>query len=317
MSERKMSRSKKLRGLASLILSIGFGSAALAEPCTVNCIAPGDYTFVLVWDLLPRTYLVHVPASYSGNSAVPLLLDLHGFSSYAAQERQVSGQLQQSDKRGFIAVWPEGIAFSWNGYGCCAIAGLVQADNVGFLRAVIGTMQTTANIDATRVFVTGISNGGSMTMRMACEAADLVRAAASVSYPLDTSQCSPAKPIGVTEIAGTADGTIPYDGGDFLQLGTVGGLLSVPFAVPSAAASLAQWKAIDGCSDNMVQTFLPGNSYAQVYSPCAGGSGVNVGLVTIPGGGHILYNGYVGLGYNGDNAPFDVSEYIWDKVFDL
>ena len=94
MSERKMSRSKKLRGLASLILSIGFGSAALAEPGIVNCIAPGDYTFVLVWDLLPRTYLVHVPASYSGNSAVPLLLDLHGFSSYPrAQERQVSGQL--------------------------------------------------------------------------------------------------------------------------------------------------------------------------------------------------------------------------------
>ncbi len=67
----------------------------------------------------------------------------------------------------------------------------------------------------------------------------------------------------------------------------------------------------------MVQTSLPGNSYAQVYSPCAGSSGVNVGLVTIPGGGHILYNGYVGLGYDGDNAPFDVSEYIWDKVFDL
>ena len=317
MSEIKKSRSKKLRGLASLILSVGFGSAALAEPCTVNCIAPGDYTLVLVWDLLPRTYLVHVPASYSGNSAVPLLLDLHGFSSYAAQERQVSGQLQQSDKRGFIAVWPEGIALSWNGYGCCAVAGITQTDDVGFLRAVIASMETRANIDATRIFVTGISNGGSMTMRMACEAADLVRAAASVSFPLNTDQCSPAKPIGVTEIAGTADTTVPYNGADTLQLGTVGGLLSVPFAVQSAPASLAAWKAIDGCSDNMVQTSLPGNSYAQVYSPCAGSSGVNVGLVTIPGGGHILYNGYVGLGYDGDNAPFDVSEYIWDNVFDL
>ncbi len=89
-------------------------------------------------------------------------------------------------------------------------------------------METRANIDATRIFVTGISNGGSMTMRMACEAADLVRAAASVSFPLNTDQCSPAKPIGVTEIAGTADTTVPYDGGDFLQLGTVGGLLEHP-----------------------------------------------------------------------------------------
>jgi len=144
-----------------------------------------------------------------------------------------------------------------------------------------------------------------------------VRAAASVSYPLNTNQCSPAKPIGVTEIAGTADTTVPYDGGDFLQLGTVGGLLSIPFAVQSAPASLAAWQAIDGCSNTMVQTSLPGNSYAQVYSQCAGASGVKVRLVTIPGGGHILYNGYVGLGYNGDNAPFDVSEYIWDNVFNL
>jgi polyhydroxybutyrate depolymerase len=289
MCEREMSRSKGIRGLAaSLILSIGFGSAALADPCAVNCIAPGDYNFLILWDGLPRTYMV-----------------------------QVSGQLQQSDKRGFIAVWPEGIALSWNGYGCCAIAGLVQADDVGFLRAVIGTMQATSNIDATRVFVTGISNGGSMTMRMACEAADLVRAAASVSFPLDTNQCSPAKPIGVTEIAGTADATINYYGGNLLQLGTIGGLLSIPFSVESAAASLAQWQAIDGCSNNMVQTSLPGNSYAQVYSQCTGASGVKVGLVTIPGGGHILYNGYVGLGYNGDNAPFDVSEYIWDNVFNL
>jgi polyhydroxybutyrate depolymerase len=313
-----MSRSKHFRGLAaSLILSVGFGSAALADPCAVNCIAPGDYNFMLLWDGLPRTYMVHVPASYSGTSAVPLLLDLHGFSSYASQERQVSGQLQQSDKRGFIAVWPEGIALSWNGYGCCAVAGITQTDDVGFLRAVITTMEARANIDTTRVFVTGISNGGSMTMRMACEAADLVRAVASVSFPLNSNQCSPAKPIGVTEIAGTADTTVPYDGADTLQLGTVGGLLSIPFAVQSAAASLAEWKAIDGCSDNMVQTSLPGSSYAQVYSPCAGTGAVKVGLVTIPGGGHILYNGYVGLGYNGDNAPFDVSEYIWDNVFDL
>ena len=318
MSERAICGSRRLACLAALlILGNRFGSAALADPCTVNCINPGDYNFILVWDGLPRTYMVHVPASYSGSSAVPLLLDLHGFSSYAAQERQVSGQLQQSDKRGFIAVWPEGIALSWNGYGCCAVAGITQTDDVGFLRAVIATLKTTANIDSTRVFVTGISNGGSMTMRMACEAADVVRAAASVSFPLNTNQCSPAKPIGVTEIAGTADTTVPYNGGDFLQLGTVGELLSVPFDVQSAPASLAAWQAIDGCDDTLIQTSLPGNSYADVYTNCAGPGDVKIGLVTIPGGGHILYNGYVGLGYNGNNAPFDVSEYIWDNVFDL
>jgi polyhydroxybutyrate depolymerase len=110
-------------------------------------------------------------------------------------------------------------------------------------------------------------------MRMACEAADVVRAAASVSFPLNTNQCSPAKSIGVTEIAGTADMTVPYNGGDFLQLGTVGELLSIPFAVQSASASLAAWNAIDGCDDTVTQTSLPGNSYAEVYPNCAGAGG--------------------------------------------
>ena len=169
-------------------------------------------------------------------------------------------------------------------------------------------MCTSSNIDSTRVFVTGISNGGSMTMWMACQAPNLVRTAASVSFPWTPTSVLPATPIGVTEIAGTADATIPYNGGDFLQLGTVGGLLSIPFAVQSAPASLAEWQAIDGCSDNVVQTSLPGNSYAQFHEQCASSGGVKVGPLTIPGVRHILYNGHVGPGYNGDNAPFDVAE---------
>jgi poly(3-hydroxybutyrate) depolymerase len=91
----------------------------------------------------------------------------------------------------------------------------------------------------------------------------------------------------------------------------------IPSDVQSAPASLASWKAIDGCSGTMTQTSRPGNSYAQVCAQCAGGSGVRVGLVTIPGGGHVLYNGYKLFGYTGNNAPFDVSEYIWNNVFNL
>ena len=307
---------RRLCALALLVMAgISFGTPAQAAPCTTNCLAPGDYNLVMISGLLPRTYMVHVPASYTGGSAVPLVLDLHGFSSYASEERRVSGQLQQSDKRGFIAVWPEGLALSWNGYGCCFVADVVKADDVGFLRQVIATLKTRANIDTDRVFVTGISNGGSMAMRMACEAADVVRAVAAVSFPLNTATCQPARPIGVTEIAGTADTTIPYAGGQpplpILPFDTAG----IPFGVQSATDSFAAWKAIDSCSANIDRTILPGNSTADVYSLCAGG--VKVGLVTIPGGKHVLYNGYTGLGYDGNNAPFDLSEYIWNNVFNL
>jgi polyhydroxybutyrate depolymerase len=182
---------------------------ASAATCSGNCLVAGDYTIVSSGSGRVRTYLVHVPSSYAG-APVPLLLDLHGFSSNAFDERTYSGQLQQSEKRGFIAVWPQGEGFSWNGYGCCAVADLAHVDDVAFLRSVISEVKRRANIDSDRVYVTGISNGGGMAQRMACEAADVVRAVASVSFPLNYDRCAPSRPIGVTEIAGTADKTIPY-----------------------------------------------------------------------------------------------------------
>lgn len=300
--------------LLACITAFAFEGVAQGAPCATNCLAAGDYTIVAVAAGLPRSYLVHVPASYTGRSSVPLLLDIHGFSSYAADERKYSGQLQQSDKRGFVAVWPEGVALSWNAYGCCAVGDAARVDDVAFLRSVIAAVKRRANIDEDRVFVTGISNGGGMAQRMACEAADIVRAVASVSFPLNTDGCRTAKPIGVTEIAGTADKTIAYDGSATAPLpnDTAG----VPLGVQGARESLAAWKRLDGCSDDLTRTQLPGASRAEEYRICTGG--VKVGLVTIADGPHVLYSGYVGLGHTGAyTAPIDVADYIWNHVFDL
>lgn len=289
---------------------------AQAAPCATNCVKAGDYTVAIVSGGLPRTYLVHVPASYTGRTAVPLLLDLHGFSSYAADERRYSGQLRESDQRGFIAVWPEGIALSWNAYGCCAAGDAAGIDDVGFLRKVIVAMKDRANIDATRVFVTGISNGGGMAQRMACEAADLVRSVASVSFPLNTDRCSPAKPIGVTAIAATGDETISYYGHPSSVPPLPADTLGVPLGVQGARESLAGWKVRNGCSDDLTRIQLASDVRVEDYRTCNGG--VRTGLVTVIGGKHVLYSGYVGLGYTGDYvAPLDVASYIWTNVFNL
>lgn len=309
---------KKLLSRIAFVLTLllGAGAPAQAAPCAFNCLAPGDYTIPVLSGGLVRTYLVHVPASYTGDRGVPLLLDLHGFTSYAADERRYSGQLQQSDQRGFIAVWPDGIGLSWNAYGCCAAANAANLGDVAFLRSVIVAMKGRANIDETRVFVTGISNGGGMAQRMACEAADLVRAVASVSFPLNTTNCHPAKPIGVTEIAATGDATISYNGGSSSLPPLPDDTAGVPLGVQGAVASLAEWKRIDGCTGDAVHTQLLPAVSAQEYRTCTGG--VRVGLVTIEGGKHVLYNNYVGLGYFGDYAPpLDVAPYIWDTVFNL
>ena len=302
--------------LTLLAAAFAWAGTAQAGPCTVNCLKPGDYTIATLSGGLPRTYLVHVPTSYSGSATVPLLLDIHGFSSYAADERRYSGQLQQSDKRGFIVVWPEGMALSWNAYGCCAAGNAANVDDVTFLRSVIVAIKGRANIDASRVFVTGISNGGGMAQRMACEAADLVRSVASVSFPLNSSNCRPAKPIGVTEIAATGDATISYYGNPSSVPPLPDNTAGVPLGVQGARESLAAWKLLNRCHDTLDRTQLLVDVRVEEYRHCDGG--VRTGLVTVIGGKHVLYSGYVGLGYTGDyTAPIDVSEYIWENVFNL
>jgi polyhydroxybutyrate depolymerase len=310
----------QLAALLFALITALSASPASAAPCTGICFVPGDYSITTLHKGLLRNYLVHVPASYTGQQAVPLLLDFHGFSKDASNERQYSGQLAESDRRGFIVVWPNGVALSWNAYGCCFVGDALNVDDVSFNRAVITAMKGRANIDADRVYVTGISNGGGMAQRMACEAADLVRASVSVSYPLNRPSCSPARPISMWEIAGTADTTIGYYGSTPPLPILPNDLAGVPLGVQGARESLAAWKTILGCSAELYQEQLPdGSHYAgsrfEEYRSCNGG--VRTGLVTIANGEHVLYNGYDELGSDPDKAPIDVAPYIWDHFFNL
>lgn len=299
---------------AALALLSALPTTAAAQSLAPTSLVPGDGDYIIAPDIVPRTFKLHVPASYDGTQAVPLVLDFHGFSSTAEEERSVSGQLQQSDKRGFIVVYPEGLARSWNGYGCCSTSKATEVPDVHFARAIVDWVKARAKIDATRVYVTGISNGGSMAHRMACEAADIIRASAAVSFPLNLDKCTPRRPITMFSIAGTADTTIPYDGSK--PDAPVSNIAGVPVHIQSAPASLAAWKANDGCSSTLTsRAIVPDQVLEDVYTDCAGG--VRTGLLTIVGGRHVLYNGYRGptLSYSGDNAPIDVSEYIWTTVF--
>uniref|UniRef100_UPI0035CACEDB alpha/beta hydrolase family esterase n=1 Tax=uncultured Sphingomonas sp. TaxID=158754 RepID=UPI0035CACEDB len=299
--------------LAALTLCSATAPAS-AAPCAQNCLAPGDYAGAIVYQGLPRTYLIHVPASYTGQRNVPLLIDLHGGANTALIERQTSGQLQESDRRGFVAVWPDGIGGTWNGNGCCLVPNMVGLDDVGFVRAVIGAVKVRAAIDADRVFVTGISNGGALAQRIACEAADVVRAATSVSFPLNTDQCHPSRPIQIAEFAGTADTNIPYDGTNGAPAVPVVGDLIGFHAVESARASFAAWKVINRCSDDLYREQLPEDSRLEEYRSCAGG--VHTALVTLVNVGHIPYPRYPDP-LNMNHAPIDVAPFMWDRFFNL
>lgn len=263
-----------------------------AAPCRTTCLTPGDHQLTLDFRGTKRTYLVHVPRDYTGATPVPLLIDMHGWGSNPGEQRFVSGQLQQSDQRGFIAVWPQGQDNSWNGFNCCGKSMENNVDDVGFLRALVNTMKGQANIAGDRVYASGLSNGWSMAMRAACDAADVFRAAAGVSQMLNQPErCRPSRPIGITSFHGLLDLLAPYGGNPLLGF-------------QSARTSFASWATINRCTGAPVRGQLSGLSRTETFIHCAGKA--RVGLVTVGAGGHITY-----LNLDGVN----IAGYIWDVAF--
>jgi polyhydroxybutyrate depolymerase len=260
-------------------------------------LTPGDHARTIIVDGRSRVYDVHVPPGYDGSTAVPLVIDFHGFTSNKDEQAFVSGMIPLSDVEGFIVVHPQGISDSWNGGICCGPAMAQGIDDVAFARAIVIATATEANIDVFRVYATGLSNGGAMSHRLGCEAAAIFAAVAPMAFPLPLSPlslCQPVRPIGVLHFAGLDDTLVPYGGGG-------------PAGVPSAATSFAYWRDENGCGMGPPdETVVTGNSYCETYTGCD--DGVEVGLCSIdaddvgPFPGHILYF----------NQDLVLAEVAWD-----
>jgi polyhydroxybutyrate depolymerase len=111
-----------------------------------------------------------------------------------------------------------------------------RPQDVPYLRAVIPVVVRAACADPARVGVTGVSNGGGMSARMACDAADLIAAAAPVAGGYGAlPDCHPSRPVPILEIHGTGDQVVPYRGRGAPPRGDV-------------ASFLDQWRRLDGCA---------------------------------------------------------------------
>lgn len=280
-------------GLAVILVVVGavdwtYPTAANSQSTTLS---PGNFTFNMTFGGQSRSFNLHVPGSYTGRVPVPLVLDLHGLGSTATQQAFISGFREKSDRVGFLVAYPQGVSNSWNAYGCCGTADLSNIDDVGFLKAVVNQIASMGTIDHSRVYITGLSNGGFMSHRMACEAADVFAAAAPVSAPLnlkDPTTCRPARPITVVQFHGLNDTTVPYNG----SLG-----------IQSAQDSLSAWRNINGCTGSATVLNLGGSSRCETFETC--NDGAESGLCSLDGT-HILYN---------TQSALNIADYVWTSVF--
>ncbi|MBV9947640.1 MAG: hypothetical protein JOZ69_12370, partial [Myxococcales bacterium] len=133
-----------------------------------------------------RTFIVHVPTGYTGSAPVPVVLDFHPLGGTGGGQENMSGWKAKCDSVGCIAVFPDSSAKagdnSWNAGYCCDNAEARQIDDVQFARDMIKWLEGHTCVDPKRIFASGGSNGGGMSYRLACDAADVIAAVAPVDF---------------------------------------------------------------------------------------------------------------------------------------
>jgi polyhydroxybutyrate depolymerase len=166
---------------------------------------------------------VYIPSNYSPFSPAPLGVFLHAYG-WTVEETKAYFQLEtHAEEYGAILLLPEGSRDGfdnpfWNATVACCDFWNTGIDDSQYLRSLIEGMQTNLNINPARIHVAGLSNGGFMAHRMACDHADLIAGIANISGStyFDPSLCQPSRPVHVLEIRATADPLILYEGGLFV-----------------------------------------------------------------------------------------------------
>ena len=201
---------------------------------------PGNYNLTLQHGGRERAYLVHIPTGYRSDKPAPVVFAFHGGGgNMQLQAGEHYGLVDKSDSAGFIAVFPNGYSrlpsgnlATWNAGTCCAQARDEGIDDVGFVRAIWDKLPDLVSVDRQRVYATGMSNGGMMSYRLACEMADVFKAIAPVAGTDNTLQCQPSRPISVLHIHAQDDDHVLFNGG----AGEAAG-----HSATSAPARLSEW----------------------------------------------------------------------------
>jgi len=273
----------------SLVLIILFLSSSFLTGCIrKNRDDPNTEIRTLLHDGITRSYRIHIPPDTDEYSA--LLLALHGGSGTAEhmEEELIKGEFNRlSDEQGFIVVYPDGIEKRWND-GRKINNPVQHIDDVGFLSLLIENLTKDFAIDQSQVFMTGISNGGQMSYKMACDHPEKLGGIAVVASSLHESlymNCTPTDPISVFIIMGTDDPLVPYDGGMIWFLNRNFG------KVKSINETVQFWVQSNRCLQQPTVIMLPDSDpndgcRVTTYEYPNGNENTSVLFYSIDGGGH-------------------------------
>jgi polyhydroxybutyrate depolymerase len=245
----------------------------------VSAAAPHDLSGTFRSGGLDRTYVMHVPPG----DPVGLVLSLHGGGGSGKGQRGLTDFDAVADSNNLLVVYPDGYDKSWADGRGASPADRRHVDDVGFLAGLADKLRNDYNIAPGHVFVTGMSNGGFMSNRLACDRADVFSAIAPVSGTLGVGvACNPSQPVSVWEAHGTADPMVHFNGGDVRGRGGLSHSIS-------AKSMVDKWRSADGCQGDPVAEVLPNVGDGTVvhrFDSTACAAATEVVFYQIDNGGH-------------------------------
>ena len=277
---------------------------ALAEAVSFYVLNRSNGT--IVSSGVEREYLLYVPRGYDRTRPTPLVITMHGGAMWPAIQMETSQWNRVADEHGFIAVYPSGISGrgprSWRAGGRPG-----QTRDVRFISELIDTLVARYNIDPTRIYANGLSNGGGMAFVLSCTVSNRIAAVGVVApaVSLPWSACTDRRPVPMIAFHGTADRFTPYNGGRrWVAPETFETFPSIPIWT-------ANWARKNRCEATPIDSAVAADVTRREYTHCADDAAVV--LYTVRGGGHTWPGGkplpewFVGLTSN----SVDASSQMW------
>jgi polyhydroxybutyrate depolymerase len=254
------------------------GTSSLGEP--------GRHQIEVQSAGMRRSAVVHVPDSLP--DPAPLVIVFHGFTGNPAGVARLTGMHEVGEREGFITVYPaaRGLIPAWR-----ADRGASDDADVVFVRDLVASIASALPVDLDRVYAAGMSNGGGMVDRLACEADDLIAAAAPVAGAFSGGGCDPARPVPIVAIHGTGDWIVPFYG--------------FPGLLPSVPAWNAAWAERNECRGPAAPRSVAADVAEYSWESC----GAEVVLYVVDGGGHDWPGGGDA---GGPGGGVSASEIIWE-----
>jgi polyhydroxybutyrate depolymerase len=250
-------------------------------------------TINLTIDGNARSFIVYLPTGYNNAGKMPLIFAIHGGSGTPEGMINIANFKPIAERDKVVLVYPAGIQNNWND-GRPTTPNQLGINDVSFFNQMCDYMINNYSVEGTKIYATGISNGGFMSSRLGCELSNRIAAiavdAATIESTSISPNCNPGRPMPVIYIHGTSDPLVPFTGGQMTAGGTAGG------TVLSHFQAIDKWVTINGCNTTPTITDLPdiandGTTIKQrVYS--GGINGSEVVSYVVLNGGHTWPQGY-------------------------